>query len=103
DDDTLAVPGHDHDVIEDFLIDPARRIDVRDRHECRARGELFDRASMLDGRHRDCILRLHAAYAARGPDDVRAFDVRLVNGEMPHGHRQIDGLHDDPTLPVQDT
>jgi len=44
---------------------------------------------MLDGRHRDRIACLHAANAARRPYDVRVFDVRLISGEMPISHRDV--------------
>ena len=57
---------------------------------------------MLDGRHRDRILGLHAADAARRPDDVRALDMRLVGGQVPDRHRHVDRLDDNATLPMQD-
>ena len=57
---------------------------------------------MLDGRQRDGILRLHAADAARRPDDVGEFYMGLVHGEMADRHRHVDRLDHDSALPVQD-
>ena len=86
DDDALPVPRHDDDVVEDLLVHAPRRVDVGHRHERRARRQLLDRAAVLDGRHGDGILGLHAADAACRPDDVRALDVRLVGVEVAHRH-----------------
>ena len=51
--------------------------------------------------HGDRVLGLDAADTARRPDDVRALDVRLVGRQMPDGHRHVDRLDDDASLPVQ--
>ena len=56
---------------------------------------------MLDGRHRDRVLGLHAADAARRPDDVGALDVRAIHGEVADRHRHVDRLDHDAALPVQ--
>ena len=94
---------HHHDVVEDLGVDAPRRIDVGDRHQRRARRQLLDAAAVLNGRHGERVFRLHATDPARRPDDVGAFDVRLVGRQMTGRHRDIDRLHHDSALPVQHT
>jgi len=56
---------------------------------------------MLDRRHRNGVFGLDAADSARRPDDVGAFDVRAICGQVADRHRHVDRLDDDATLPVQ--
>jgi hypothetical protein len=48
DDHALAVPRHDHDVVENLLIDAPRGVDVRHRHERRSRQQVLDPAAVFD-------------------------------------------------------
>ena len=92
---------HDHDVVEDLLIDAARGVDVGHGHERGSYRERLDAAAVLNGGHGEGVLRLHSADAARRPHDVRALDVRLIGKQVARGHRHIDRLDDDAALPVQ--
>ena len=93
--------GHGHDIVENLLIDAARRIDIGDGHQRRARRQRLDGHAVLNGAHGDGVLRCRAAYAARGPDNVREFDMRTVHVEMARRHRHIDRLDHHAALPVQ--
>ena len=77
------------------------RVDISDGHQGRPLGQRLDRTVVLDGGHGNRILRLHASDAARRPDDVGALDVRLIGEEVADGHRHVDRLDHDATLPVQ--
>jgi len=90
----LPVLGHDHDVVEDLLVDPARRVDIGHGDQGRALGEAIGRRAVLDRRHRDRVLRLRQADAACRPDDVRALDMGAVHVQMAHRHRQVHRLGD---------
>ncbi len=67
----------------------------------RARGQLLDRAAVLDRRHGNRILGLHAADAARRPHGVGAFDMGPIGREVARRHRHVDRLDHDAALPVQ--
>ena len=57
---------------------------------------------MLDRRHGDRVLRLHAPDTACCPNKIRVLDVRTIGFQVARRDRDVDRLDDDPALPMQD-